>query len=375
RGRLEYVRLAGALDLADFAAEPDGSFDVLDNAGTLRSFRADGSPRWAQKLADRTWAQLVRGPTVLQQPSEQWMPVAQDGAPLSRAGQTRGAHTAKHLANGHALLLDRVGEGELRLAELRGNASVQAWRITSETPLGEVQLAESHGNGLVVVMRAYTDERDEFVVLVLGSRGLVQRFSVASGSWTETAPLARFRLSRGRLYRLRTRRPVRSWTASTWRCRNESVPGDGRGRLCAVRCDGRTGVPPLLGQLHRRLPDVHDDDDARRGAGLRKRRPLRGLPVGRRLLELRRRRLLPQRSSPGDGHARRRRRLLRARVQDVARVDRHVARRSLLLACAAQRARTVRRSCVQRRERGAHPRRREGDRRRHGRVRERHAHR
>ena len=43
-----------------------------------------------------------------------------------------------------------------------------------------------------------------FVVLVLGSYGLVQRFSVASGSWTETAPLARFRLARGRLYRLRT---------------------------------------------------------------------------------------------------------------------------------------------------------------------------
>jgi hypothetical protein len=204
RGRLEPVRLAGALDLADFAAEPDGSFDVLDDAGTLRSFRADGSPRWAQKLADRTWAQLVRGPTVLQQPSEQWMPVAENGAPLSRERQKRGAHTAKHLANGHTLLLDRVGEGELRVAELRGNAAVHAWRITSETPLGEVQLAESHGNGLVVVMRAYTDERDEFVVLVLGSRGLVQRFSVASGSWTETAPLARFRFSRGRLYRLRT---------------------------------------------------------------------------------------------------------------------------------------------------------------------------
>jgi hypothetical protein len=32
----------------------------------------------------------------------------------------------------------------------------------------------------------------------------VERFSVASDSWTETAPLARFRLARGALYRLRT---------------------------------------------------------------------------------------------------------------------------------------------------------------------------
>lgn len=203
-GALEPVPLAGALELADFAAEPDGSLDVLDHAGTFRSFRADGSERWAQKLADRTWAQLVRGPTVLQQPSEQWMPVAENGTPLTRAEQKRAAHTAKHLANGHALLLDRVGEGELRVAELRGNASLRAWRITSETPLGEVQLAESHGNGVVIVMRAYTDDRDEFVVLVLGARGLVQRFSVASGSFTETAPLARFRLAHGQLYRLRT---------------------------------------------------------------------------------------------------------------------------------------------------------------------------
>jgi hypothetical protein len=132
------------------------------------------------------------------------MPLAESGVPLSRAEQKRAAHTAKRLANGHALLVDRVGDGELRVAELRGGVPLHTWRITSETPLGEVQLAESHGSGVVVVMRAYTDDRDEFVVLVLGARGLVQRFSVASGSWTETAPLARFRLSDGGLYRLRT---------------------------------------------------------------------------------------------------------------------------------------------------------------------------
>jgi hypothetical protein len=204
RGATERVPVAGRLELADFAAEPDGGFDVLDDAGTVRSLRADGSQRWAQRLADRTWAQLAHGPTVLEQPSEQWMPVSENGEPLSRAAQRRAAHTAKHLANGHALLVDRVGDGELRVAELRGGAPVHAWRITSETPLGEVQLAESHGNGVVIVMRAYTDDRDEFVVLVLGARGLVQHFAVASASWTETAPLARFRLSHGHLYRLRT---------------------------------------------------------------------------------------------------------------------------------------------------------------------------
>jgi hypothetical protein len=203
-GRRENVPLPAPAELADFAAEPDGSFDVLDLSGTLRSYRADGSDKWTQVLADRTWAKLSRGPVVLQQPSEQWMPLADNGAPLTRAQQKRAAHTARRLANGHGLVVDRVGNGDLRIAELRGNALLRSWRITSETPLGEVQLAESHGDGVVVVTRVYTDDRDEFVVLALGSHGFAQHFSLAAGSWTETAPLARFRLARGRLYRLRT---------------------------------------------------------------------------------------------------------------------------------------------------------------------------
>jgi hypothetical protein len=198
RGRSEQVPIAGALELADFTAEPDGGFDVLDVHDTLRSYRADGTQKWAQRLADRTWAKLADGATVLQEPSEQWMPVADTGGPLTRAEQRRAGHTAHH-----GVLVDRVDASELRVAQLRG-AALPGWRITSETPLGEVQLAEPFGNGVVVVTRAYTDDRDEFVVLVLGSQGLVQRFSVASGSWTETAPLARFRLAHGALYRLRT---------------------------------------------------------------------------------------------------------------------------------------------------------------------------
>ncbi|MFL5950342.1 MAG: hypothetical protein ACJ74M_01955, partial [Gaiellaceae bacterium] len=198
------IPLSGPTELADFSAEADGSFDVLAADGMLRRYRPDGTEQWAQKLADRTWAALERGPSVLQQPSEQWMPLADGGSPLTRVEQRREAHAAKQLADGHGLIVDRVGDGELRLAEMHGNAPVRSWRITSETPLGEVQLAESHGNGVVVVTRTYTDDRDEFLVLVLGPDGLVQQFALASASWTETAPLARFRLARGELYRLRT---------------------------------------------------------------------------------------------------------------------------------------------------------------------------
>jgi hypothetical protein len=198
-GQRQRIPLPGPLELADFAAEPDGSFDVLDGNDTLRSYRPDGTPKWEQRLADRTWVKLAHGSSVLQEPSEQWMPVGDGPAPLGRSEQKRAAHPANH-----GVIVDRVGEGELRIGELHGNGPLRSWRITSETPLGEVQLAEPHGNGVLVVTRAYTDDRDEFVVLVLGARGVVQRFSVASGTWTETAPLARFRLARRALYQLRT---------------------------------------------------------------------------------------------------------------------------------------------------------------------------
>jgi hypothetical protein len=91
RGRVEAVTLAVSGGLADFAVEPDGTMDVLEppNRQTpvplLRSFRSDGTARWTQRLADRTWAKLAvgpDGPTVLQQPSEQWLPAAEQGTAL-----------------------------------------------------------------------------------------------------------------------------------------------------------------------------------------------------------------------------------------------------------------------------------------------------
>jgi hypothetical protein len=72
--------------------------------------------------------------------------------------------------------------------------------VTSVTPLGEVQLAAPSGNRLVVVVKTYVDERDEFLVLVLDRSGLVRRFALEPAQWAETAPLARFRLAGSSLY-------------------------------------------------------------------------------------------------------------------------------------------------------------------------------
>ena len=203
------VEVSGGL--ADFALEPGGMMDVLEPpsrmspAPVLRSFHPDGTPRWAQRLADRTWAKLAAGPAgpvVQQQPSEQWLPAAESGAALGRPAQGRHGRPGRPVANGREVVVERVGAGELRLAELAGAGVVRSWRITSATPLGEVQLAEPHGNRLVVVTKTYTDDRSEYVVLVLDRAGIVNRFAVESLEWAESAPLARFRLSGSSLYRL-----------------------------------------------------------------------------------------------------------------------------------------------------------------------------
>jgi hypothetical protein len=197
--------------LADLSVERDGTMDVLEppNRETpqprLRSFQRDGTLKWSQPLSDRTWAKLAagpEGPVVQQQPSEQWMPVAENGRPLSRLAQSGRGGPALPLANGRGFVVQRTGARELRLAEVAGNAVVRAWRISSATPLGEVQLAEPIGSQLAVVVKTYDENRDEFRVLVLDHSGLARQLSLASAAWAETAPLARFRIAGSALYQL-----------------------------------------------------------------------------------------------------------------------------------------------------------------------------
>jgi hypothetical protein len=192
--------------LADLAVEPDGTVNVLEPPNrsspfpVLRRFDRAGRAMTAQRLADRTWAKLAvgpDGPVVQQQPSEQWMPAA-----LDRAEQARRGRSGRPLGGGRELLVQRLGVGELRLADVAGNAVRRAWRVTSSTPLGEVQLVEPLGSRLVVVVKAYTADEGEYIVLVLDPSGLAERFGVSAPHWAEAAPLGRFRLAGSSLYRL-----------------------------------------------------------------------------------------------------------------------------------------------------------------------------
>ena len=98
---------------------------------------------------------------------------------------------------------------------LNGNAVGRSWRITSSTPLGEVQLAEPFRSGVIVVLKTYTDERAEYVVLLLDHAGATRQFALQASEWAESAPLARFRVAGSSLYQLGSTRPAHSSTATT----------------------------------------------------------------------------------------------------------------------------------------------------------------
>lgn len=196
--------------LADMALGDDGSIYVLESVAAsgrtplVRRFDATGRALGAVETADREPAQLrigPEGPVVLQRPSQQWMPVAKTNGPIEPRDQRRRARAGRPLRSGDEVVVLRRDD-EI-LAALVSNARVQrAWRVTSETPLAEVQLAEPIGRRLLLIVRTYTDAADEFVVLVLDRRGIVTEFATPTDEWAETAPLGRFRLAGSRLYRL-----------------------------------------------------------------------------------------------------------------------------------------------------------------------------
>jgi hypothetical protein len=196
----------GAVD--DFALAPDGSAYVVDGRGRpplLRHLGRDGRLIAAEALPERTWSQLrvgPDGPVVHQEPSEQWLRAS---PALDRGEKIRSGRAGRPLPDGSELVVLRTGVGELRLARVVGDRVRSAWRILSETPLGEVQLAQAMGNGALVIVKAFDDDQDEFVVLIVDGRGLVRQFAVRSAEWAAGAPLARFRLHGSSLYQLGSR--------------------------------------------------------------------------------------------------------------------------------------------------------------------------
>lgn len=196
--------------LADLAVASDGSFYVLETtardgrAPLIRRFDDAGRELEAVEAAERSPAQIrmaSTGPIVLQRPSHQWMPVLVGGIPAPPALQRRNGRMSRSLRSGSEVVALRRAN-ELRVALLSGNRVVHAWRMTSQTPLGEIQLAEPVGGQFLIVVRVYDQGTDEFAVLMLDRRGLVSATTLAAADWAEAAPLGRFRLVGRTLYRL-----------------------------------------------------------------------------------------------------------------------------------------------------------------------------
>jgi hypothetical protein len=197
--------------IADLAVASDGTSYVLETAGQpagetplVRSFAPDGSPKGAWHTAEPTVSALrmgPNGPVALGYPASQWMPVALGGTTLDRQGQLQRASAGRPLPGGGDMVVLRDGN-EVRVAEVGRSGVQRSWRISSQTPVAEVQLAQPIGNLLALVLRVYTDTRDEFVVLLLDGHGIARQFSIDSADWAETAPLSRFRFVGTSLYQL-----------------------------------------------------------------------------------------------------------------------------------------------------------------------------
>ncbi len=196
--------------LADMSVAPDGTIHVLEttNGGRdtqlLRSFGAGGGAKGVATIEGRA-SQVRIGanglPSVLQQPSSQWtLALAADGDALSPVAQSASGRPGRPLGSGQEVVVLRRGS-EVRVS-VGGGSVRRSWRITSRTPIAEVQLAEAVGTRLVVVARVYSDTQDEFVVLLLGAAGLERKLALDSADWAETAPLSRFRLVGSSLYQL-----------------------------------------------------------------------------------------------------------------------------------------------------------------------------
>jgi hypothetical protein len=202
------ISIAGRL--ADLTLGDDGSMYVLESVSTparaplVRHFDRTGRQLDVVETAERVPSQIrisPAGPLVLQHPSHQWMPVAEAGVPAAPRDQLRKGKVGRSLGAGREVVVLRDGQ-EIRAAVVSNGRVERSWRVTSDSPLAEVQLAEPVGHRLILVTRVFTDAADEFVVIVLDRDGLVHEFSTPADDWAEAAPLGRFRLAGNQLYRL-----------------------------------------------------------------------------------------------------------------------------------------------------------------------------
>jgi hypothetical protein len=182
---------------------------VLDAGGAAPSVAAysEAGDLVAETPLAEPSADMVRagpsGAIVHTYPSEMWLPTGAGRPPLTPGQQIGGALPARSFGDGIAVVVS-ASPDEARLALVRGDRVLHAWVLRSSTSLGEVQLAEPYGDGLLAVVRLWNEKQAEFRVVRLSRDGSAEGFSVDRAEWAETASLSRFRLHGDTLYQLRS---------------------------------------------------------------------------------------------------------------------------------------------------------------------------
>ena len=166
-------------------AGDDGSIYVLETVARtgrrplVRRFDEFGRELDAVETAERTPSQIrlgPAGPVVLQQPSGQWLPVANDGAPLAperqrRAGEQRataarrrrGRRASTSKRGPRPPLSPTVASGAPGASRAKRHSARCSWHNRSESA--------SHSS-----FALYSGSSAEFVVLILDRHGLARGF-------------------------------------------------------------------------------------------------------------------------------------------------------------------------------------------------------
>lgn len=137
-------------------------------------------------------------------PQDAWTAVSADGlGTLTAAGITTGRPVT-----GGRQLLRVITEDFLRLAVVEDGRVVDPIEVRFAQRLGELALAEPDGsNGYWAVVHVWRDRpaADQYQVVHISGRRVVQTFAVGDRRFADTPPMARFRLGRdGFLYQLVT---------------------------------------------------------------------------------------------------------------------------------------------------------------------------
>ncbi|HEX3455984.1 MAG TPA: hypothetical protein VHS03_15275 [Gaiellaceae bacterium] len=178
----------------------------------LRSYTLQGGPLSASTVADAAAAQIrLSGSTayVSEYPSSVWAPVLQANGTVAVDSTTQFARAIPGGPSQAGNLVMLAGGNDVRIGTyvpIGSTYRLSSFRITSTTPVADVQLAQTLPSGRVlVVFSVYSDTDHEYEAVVVDPSGaLVDQFSLAAFDWAQSMPLSRFRLVGSSLYELGT---------------------------------------------------------------------------------------------------------------------------------------------------------------------------